>query len=168
MKIFNYLFKDLKTITYFLTALCISFITGIVMNLNLYGFYKLFFPVFFILFILRTNDDIYDYEKDKDHKIQYLSKKQLIVLNIICSLLFLAANTLIYKTKGLYSVFVLMYIFFLEKSVILKIIFGACLFAFFAVLNSVASVTTYIIGTSVFITVSYMFYFKKKRKNHDL
>ena len=167
MKIIRYFFKDLKAVIYFVLSLCISLLADMAMNMNFSCFYKLILPVMCVLFILRTDDDIYDYEKDRGHKRQYLSKGRLVVLNTVLWLLFFCVNLLFYKTKAIYSIFAFVYMLFIHKAAIFKLCFGACLFGLFAVINSVETVMVYIFGMTAFFAASCIFYFIKKRKNYD-
>ena len=118
MKIINYFLKDFKFIIYLFGALILSLLFGVMTNTGCIGFYRLLLPVFCILFILRLNDDINDYEKDKERKKQYLSKKQLVLTEIFLCCIFLFTNIFLFKLKGIYAVFIVIYILLLEIQLI--------------------------------------------------
>jgi|GEM_PF-6811189 len=167
MKLIHYLFKNCKFLIYLILAVCISFISNIMMQKAFSILPKLVAPVFLILFILRTNDDIKDYEKDKGNKTQYLSKKELISLYIFLSFLLVAINLCIYPIHGFLSILIIGYMPLLEKAAPFKLFFGAFLFILYAWLNEVSSLNHYVVGTSVFLVLSTIFYVMKTRKSYD-
>ena len=103
-RLFIYSFASL------ILALVFVYFTGEMKSL------RLFFLFFTELFFIRFVDDSADYEKDAKSGKMQLSKKELRILIILTSLLFLVLNLLYFGIGGLFSVGIIFLIIIKEAS----------------------------------------------------
>lgn len=64
-------------------------------------------PVFFQLFLIRSADDLFDYENDRQAGRHTWSKSMILAINLLLALAFMGINFGLYGFRGLYGIFIL-------------------------------------------------------------
>lgn len=135
MKVIQYWCRKGMTAVYLAAAAVIAAVFAAADGRGVPVFLRMLPAVYCLLLLFRTADDWFDYEKDSGRKPQPLSKKQLIcmfcVLSVICVLL----HVLLFGCKGLFVLAAVVLILLTEKIPLLKPVYLAGMFLFYFALN---------------------------------
>lgn len=130
MNVIRYFLYRYTVVIYPLAAAIISLIISLaVWDFSMFG--KVILPFTGLLFALRIQDDIYDYDRDKAKKKQYLTKKQLIFTDAVMWLILIVSNVLSFGVMGLLAILIPAYTFLWEKFPPLKVLFAPLVFLYY-------------------------------------
>ena len=163
----KYLFAHRRTLLYFALSIFLSVIFTILTKTT-FRIEALF--IFFLLpLLMRIADDKHDYDSDAARgKRQDLSKKELLVLFIVLSAIFVIIHTVAFGAWGLVSVIFCIYIQLEELIEILQRFFMLILSCYYLFLlgGTVDLSSAAVIAWLLFSLISPIFFaFYKRRKN---
>ena len=163
MNLIKYFLRKYIVFIYPLIAVCIALVQSFMIRSDFALFVKLLVPGVCMLFAMRASDDIFDFEKDKATKVQYLSKKQLVFLRTFFWCGFVISNVLFYGIAGWYSLLFVGCTLLWEKISALKVLFATLWFSYCFVLNADFNTFRFGAGVAVCLAFSILYGFCKKR-----
>ncbi|MCQ2417808.1 MAG: hypothetical protein MJ071_08370 [Oscillospiraceae bacterium] len=153
---------------YWAIYLCVSVVITLMIGLSSAEKKETFLrmlPVCYgLLLMLRTLDDIYDYEKDRSCKVQDLTKRQLQIMLCVLSVLWTLLHVWIWGMSGLISVGIIAYVLFMEKCRFLQPLLLPAAYAIYLHLNGISVSITVWIVSAVLLLLSVLFFIWKVRK----
>lgn len=136
----------------------------ILIGLVIYIIYLKLFKISFnivepllLVFLIRFTDDFFDFEKDKGKRA---SKKNLIFLVCLFSLIYIVLNVVLYKNIGLISIIIIVYLFLMNKIDILKVLTLSLITAYYYLIMGGLNYYVLIIT----LVISIVFYMVKRWK----
>ena len=169
MKLFKYVSANYKLIIYSIVSIIIALMVGFISNIlnKITLLFMLFLNIFLLLFIIRITDDIFDYNKDKKRKKQILAKKELIIADILFTILFVIMNLYQYHLLGTISLLFILYIILQQKFEILKVFFMFLSSTYYLYINSNSNIfSSYLVlgYLALCLIFSILFYCYKRSK----
>lgn len=175
MNIIKYFIYHFHLLIYAIASAIFSLLVAtITNNFNIEAILRLFLVALILSNIMRIADDIYDYAKDRRaRKKQYLTKRELIILQICLFVIFMAFNVLFYGAIGLLSLLLLGVVIIWERLQFCKIIFMSLCCAVYSYLLGGQVVFRHYgiwccITLTLIISVSLYIYKARKEKNANL
>lgn len=163
MKLIKYLFYKWKLPIYAAISAVISLVLTLITNSGAEVFLRMLPVVLSLLLVLRSSDDIFDYERDSGRKTQHLSRNQLIIFGCVMAALYVLLNILFFGVFGVLSLAAVAYILLMEKLPPLKIAYMALLFLFYLYVNC-GCLLWYHLAVIVGCLVASALYYVIKRK----
>ena len=136
----------------------------IIISLIIYYIYSKILKINFIIiepliliFLIRFVDDYFDYEIDKGKRA---SKKNLIFLICLFSLIYIILNVVLYKNIGLLSIIIIVYLLLMNKIDILKVLTLPLITAYYYLI--MGNLNYYVL--IITLVISIVFYMVKRWK----
>lgn len=135
MSALKYLFRKGLLPLYFAASAVISLVFVLLAGAGGAAALRMLPSVLCILLMLRALDDYCDFEKDSTGKVQYLTKRALLVFFSVLAAVFVFLNVGFYGNMGLLSVLAIGYFLSMQKLPFLKMPCMALMFLYFSVIS---------------------------------
>lgn len=167
MRLITYLFRKQMFLIYGMLSVLIAFLFALTVHGNAVLFAKMVCIIFLLLWILRVQDDIQDYETDRLRKMQPLTKRQLTIVLVVLITVWSVLHLISYGITGLLCLAVLSCTLLWKRIPILKIFFLALLVGMYWIFNSVEFCVWHTIILVICPIISITYATIKKRKHYE-
>ncbi len=162
MNFIKYLLNNFIILIYLLIS-CLATFTISLVSFEKFDT-KIFFTLLLYFLIMRVTDDIFDYEKDREIKKQYLNVKNLMILNGIFILLNIVLNILFYGVSGIINIGIILLIILGKRIKLLQLFVGLSIYYYIVFVNEIAINNDVIYASIVIVFLSIMYGVVKRSK----
>ncbi len=118
MRVVKYFLRKWMLVIYALVSLLFTTLIGYLASV---GFsLSLFFILLTALCMIGVTDVIFDFKNDAERKVQLLSQRELIILDVVLAIIFCAANIFTYGYIGIAGCLFVPYIILEEKFTVMQ------------------------------------------------
>ena len=164
MKYLKYFFSPRVIIVCPVIALFLSAALSFILKRTPELICEFILPMFCLIFAIRTNDDMWDYEKDKEIGKSFQPPCSIVpgIAAVISLAVFAAYNVAFYGIWGAVSVFFAIYILVWEIFPFIKPFFALFMYFYYCTMHPVISFAGFTCGCLFFLVFPLIYYFLKK------
>lgn len=162
MKYLKYFFYPRIIIVCPAVALFLSVALSFILQKDTTLICEFILPMFCLVFAVRTNDDMWDFEKDEGNKRRAPNSITPGIAAVISLAVFTAYNVAFYGFWGVLAVFFAAYILLWEVFPVIKPFFSLLLFFYYCTMHPVISFVGFSCGCMFFLILPLIYHFLKK------